>query len=161
MKKLLKLISLFVFVSVSSSVYAGWTFENGTFHITGDTTIFVLPEDSSLYLHKFGYFLNDSKTFNVIDKNNINKALEFKDGDTIRFAKKGILYYYAEETGTSGVYNINSDDYGFTMPFTFTVGTNPISPSGSPLPPVAFTALFGLLSFSGGYLFISKRRRKA
>ena len=158
MKKLLTLFGIFAFAS--TNLFAGWTFENGTLNITGDTTIFVLPEDSSLYLHQFGYFLNDEKKFNIIDKNNINKALEFKDGDKVRFAKRGLLYYYAEETGKAGVYNINSSDYGFTIPFSFTVGTNPVSPSGSPLPPVVFTALFGLLSFSGGYFFVSRRRRK-
>ena len=160
MKKMFKLVSVFFFLLTSVNLYAGWTFEDGTLNITGDTTIFVLPEDSSLFLHQFGYFLNDDKKFNVIDKNNINKALEFKDGDKIRFAKKGLLYYYAEETGTPGVYNINSNDYGFTIPFSFTVGTNPVSPSGSPLPSVVFSAFFAMLSFFGGYYFVSKKRRK-
>ena len=160
MKKIFKLVSVFFFLLTSVNLYAGWTFEDGTLNITGDTTIFVLPEDSSLYLHQFGYFLNDDKKFNIIDKNNINKALEFKDGDKVKFAKKGILYYYAEETGTSGVYNINSNDYGFTIPFSFTVGTNPVSPSGSPLPSVLITAFLGLFSFLCGFFVFSKKRRK-
>ena len=92
MKKIFKLVSVFFFLLTSVNLYAGWTFKDGTLNITGDTTIFVLPEDSSLYLHQFGYFLNDDKKFNIIDKNNINKALEFKDGDKVKFAKKGILY---------------------------------------------------------------------
>jgi hypothetical protein len=141
-----KLISILIVVSYSllpSHLHAGWTFDNGSFKMTGDTTIYVLPEDSSLYLHTFGYFVNDDPKFYKIDKSNINQALNFKDGDTVRFAKKGLLYYYAEETSQAGVYNINSDDYGFTMPFSFKVGTNKIAPSGQPLPSVWFAILLG------------------
>jgi hypothetical protein len=159
-----KIISIFIVVSFSllaSHLHAGWTFDNGSFKMTGDTTIYVVPEDSSLYLHKFGYFVNDDPKFYKIDKSNINQALNFKDGDTVRFAKKGLLYYYAEETSQAGVYNINSDDYGFTMPFSFTVGTNKIAPSGQPLPAVLFTAVLGAFCIGGGYLFSRKKSNKA
>ena len=161
MKKLVKLLVLLNCLTLTSAVYAGWTFDNGSFKISGDTTIYVLPEDSSLFLHKFGYFVNDDPKFYQIDKNNINQALEFKDGDTIRFAKKGLLYYYAEETSKSGVYNINSNDYGFTMPFSFTVGTNKIAPSGQPLPTALFTAILGICGIGGGYIISRKKSTKA
>jgi len=159
MKLLFKFIVI-GFLLLTSQLHAGWTFNNGSFKMTGDTTIYVVPEDSSLYLHKFGYFVNDDPKFYQIDKNNINQALDFKDGDTVRFAKKGLLYYYAEETSQAGVYNINSNDYGFTMPFSFTVGTNKIAPSGQPLPAVFFTVIFGSFCIGCGYLFSRKKSTK-
>ena len=161
MKKSISFIIFVAFAFLTSQLHAGWTFDNGTFKITGDTTIYVLPEDSSLYLHKFGYFLNDDPKFYKIDKDNINQALNFKDGDTVRFAKKGLLYYYAEETSQAGVYNINSNDYGFTMPFSFTVGTNKIAPSGQPLPTALFTLISGVFCLGGGYLFSRRKSKKS
>ena len=91
MKKSISFIVFVAFAFLTSQLHAGWIFDNGTFKITGDTTIYVLPEDSSLYLHKFGYFLNDDPKFYKIDKDNINQALNFKDGDTAKHIVLSVL----------------------------------------------------------------------
>lgn len=148
----------------SQSIRADWKFEDGAFNIIGDTTIRLSAQNSYLLLHQFGYFLNDSSKFNYITEEDLDKALTFKDGDKVKFAKKGIFYYYAHETSEQDVFKVT----GITIPFTFKVEAQNVqspadspaksaAPAGQPLPALALTSIFALFGVS--VLGLRKRLR--
>lgn len=158
--KTIKTILISALLCAASTLFADWSFSYGTFTITGDTTIY-LDSKSSLYIQDFGYTVNGGN-FVRIPESDFGNALSFKDGDKVRFMKKGLFFdYFARETG-NGHFTIDNFNGGMTAPFSFTISsdtsTTSPKPSGQPLPSVAVSAVLGLIGISAGFYKIRRKK---
>lgn len=155
--KTIRTILICAVLCATGSLFADWTFSGGTFTMRGDTSLYLNPQ-SSLYIQDFGYTVNGG-SFVKIPESDFANALSFKDGDKVRFLKKGLFRdYYARETG-EGIFTISNYSGGITAPFTFSITTiTPPAPSGQPLPAVAVSALLGIIGVGAGFYKIRRNK---
>lgn len=155
--KTIRTILICAVLCAAGSLFADWTFSDGTFTMKGDTSFYLNPK-SSLYIQDFGYTVNGG-SFVKIPESDFANVLSFKDGDKVRFLKKGFFQdYYARETGEA-LFTISNYSGGITAPFTFSITTiTPPAPSGQPLPAVVVSALLGIIGVGAGFYRVRRNK---
>ena len=131
MKKLILFITSIIF---TIDCFASFVYDKGkhAFIFTEDTSLFINMQTDNYNLDGFGYYLNSE--FYSISENDLNKALNFKSGDEVRFIKqktngaelKTTLY---KNRGDESIYKIGGQGNG-DIQFIVT----PYKISGQPLP---------------------------
>ena len=149
----------------TTSLFA-FVFDKGkhAFVFDCDTSILVSPIGDNYDLTGFGYYVNGGDTFYAITESDINTALNFKEGDEVRFVKKHnanaeikvTLFKADKEDYLNNIYKIGGKGNG---DIKFTVVQKPYQPSGQPLPAVIFSAIFGASIFGAVYFNLTRKRK--
>lgn len=161
---LIKILFVVAIFSSATSSFA-FFFDKGkhAFIFDSDTSVLVTPTTDNYDLSGFGYYINDDDTFYSITESDLGKALEFKDGDEVRFVKKHnenaelkvTLFSTDPNDHHNNIYKIGGKGNGNIQ---FTVSPKPYQPSGQPLPAVIFTALFGATTL--GFIYRKLKRNQ-
>jgi len=133
----------FIFILLATlNCFASFTFNNGKHAIIfdSDTTVGLTVSGDTT---GFGYYLNNDKTFFLLTEEDLKKALEFKEGDEVRFVKQkknGTVLKMTTSKTENGIqlYKIGGNGNG-GISFSVTIIDKPYTPSGQPLPHLYFS----------------------